>query len=117
MSVGLDRFLPLAMMTTATDDAHTSPESASPLPTSVRSSAPSEMAAEMNTNEAASDRMAVIPTSTMEEQKEMAQTASRVEHGRYDRLQEQREDDLKGGDEVMDIKFKRLQYLLGQSKV
>ena len=53
----------------------------------------------------------------VEEEKKMEETALREERERNIRLQKEREDDLKGGEEAMDSKFKRLQYLLGQSEV
>ncbi|KAI9826254.1 MAG: hypothetical protein M1826_006676 [Phylliscum demangeonii] len=52
-----------------------------------------------------------------EEEQQMAQKTVQDEEQRQERLQQAREEDLQAGEEVVDSKFKRLQFLLGQSEV
>lgn len=57
-------------------------------------------------------------TETMvEEEKRMQDEALSEERERNMKLEKEREEDTKQGEEVLDTKFKRLQYLLGQSEV
>ena len=47
----------------------------------------------------------------------MEKAALQAEKERSSRFQKDRDDDFKQGDEAMDTKFKRLEYLLSQSEV
>lgn len=102
-----------APMAPATDSA--SPGSASRLPTSAASSSPSEQVHDRGAD-ASAGSLGVSKT-MVEEEKKMEEIALREERERNERLRMEREEDLKGGEEAMDSKFKRLQYLLGQSEV
>ncbi len=53
----------------------------------------------------------------LEEERNMEKAALEAEKDFSSRLQRDREEDIRQGDEVMDTKFKRLEYLLGQSEV
>ncbi|KAI9789158.1 MAG: hypothetical protein M1816_006290 [Peltula sp. TS41687] len=85
------------------------------LKTSAASSIPS---GKLHDNDANGSASAVEISKTMEEEeKRMEETALGEERERNEKLKKEREEDLNGGEEIMDSKFKRLQYLLGQSKV
>ncbi|KAI9753630.1 MAG: hypothetical protein M1815_006089 [Lichina confinis] len=53
----------------------------------------------------------------VEEESRMEKAALEAEKERSDRFRKDRDDDFKQGDEALDTKFKRLEYLLSQSEV
>lgn len=101
-------------MASTTDMA--SSGSVSRLPTTAPSSPPSETALS-NDAERADDGHGAVSKEMVKEEKDMEQAALAAERDRSDRLRKEREDEMQQGNEAVDIKFKRLQYLLGQSEV
>lgn len=63
------------------------------------------------------DHVCGITDTMVEEEKRMENEALGEERERDLKLEKEREQDTKQGEEVLDTKFKRLQYLLGQSEV
>lgn len=58
-----------------------------------------------------------VSQAMVQEEREMEKAALRAGKDLTNRFKKDREEDIKQGDEAMDTKFKRLQYLLGQSEV
>ncbi len=63
------------------------------------------------------DEGGAVSRAMVEEEKKMEEQALRSEEQRSQMYERERERDMDRGDEVVDLKFKRLQYLLAQSKV
>jgi len=65
-----------------------------------------------NTNDAKG-----VSTSMEEEERKMMEARRKTDEKKDRKLEQQREEDIKGGKEVVDTKYKALEFLLSQSKV
>ncbi|KAI9824382.1 MAG: hypothetical protein M1832_001917 [Thelocarpon impressellum] len=102
------------MMTLGTEN--TSQASVSRLPTSTPSSPPSGGSndGDKSTRDAGPVR---VSEAMLDEEKTMEDAAMREEEQRQRKFQAQREDEFNAGEQAIDPKFKRLEFLLKQSKV
>ena len=64
-----------------------------------------------------SETLGTVSDAMVEEESRMEKAALEAEKERSDRFRKDRDDDFKQGDEALDTKFKRLEYLLSQSEV
>ena len=102
-------------MTSATESI--SRGSTSRLPTSTPSSPPTDVSHHGDRTDESEELADGVSKSMIEEEKKLQTAVSKEEEERAAALQAEREKDAAGGEDVIDPKFKRLEFLLKQSSV
>ena len=86
-------------------------------PTKDEDTPPSSLPSDMPESKDEGDAEYGVSEAMHQEEERMRKVSDKEEATRQKKLEQDRENDMKGGSEAVDSKFKALEYLLSQSKV